>query len=139
MALARITYKWGDAVAEVKADSSVSLGVSFKWEGGKAPATFTRAKLQVVEPFHKDTTRPALPVENVNFKRDPGLDAGDAWWIADVLSLFNVEARSRGIITRTASPDFSFRTTPPDYSQPELITPESSGSTMETVPTQPEG
>ena len=133
MALGRITYKWGDSVAEVKADSSVALGVSFKW-AGKAPATFMRAKLQVVEPFHKDTTRPALPVDRLKFKRDPGLDAGDAWWIADVLSLFNVEARSRGIITRTASPDFSFRTTPPDYSQPELIPPESSGSTMDQVP-----
>lgn len=133
MALGRITYKWGDSLAEVKADSSISLGVSFKWDG-RAPATFTRAKLQVVEPLHRDSTRPALPVERLTFKRDPGLDAGDAWWIADVLSLFNVEARSRGIITRTASPDFSFRTTPPDYSQPELIPPESSGSTMDQVP-----
>ncbi len=123
MALGRINYKWGDNVAEVRADASTVLGVSFKWDG-RAPATFTRAKLQEIEPLFRDTTRPRLEVDRVTYKREVSeADAGDAWWIADVLSLFNVEARSRGIITRTASPDFSFRTTPPDYSQPELVPP----------------
>ncbi len=123
MALGTIRYKWGDSVAEVVPDVSKVLGVSFKWQG-KTPATFTRARLQETEPTFRDTTRPRLSSERVTYKREISeADAGDAWWIADVLSLFNVEARSRGIITRTSSPDFSFRTTPPDYSQPELVAP----------------
>jgi len=123
MALGTIRYKWGDSVAEVVPDASKVLGVSFKWQG-KTPATFTRAKLQEVEPLFRDTTRPRIDHSRVTYKQEiSDADAGDAWWIADVLSLFNVEARSRGIITRTSSPDFSFRTTPPDYSQPELVPP----------------
>ena len=123
MALGTIRYKWGDSVAEVVPNVSTVLGVSFKWQG-KTPATFTRARLQEVEPLFRDTTRPQLDSDRVTYKREISeADAGDAWWIADVLSLFNIEARSRGIITRTASPDFSFRTTPLDDAQPELIAP----------------
>ena len=123
MALGKITYKWGESRAEVVQDQTTRLGVRFRWEG-KTPATFTRARLQRVEPQHRDVTRPRLPSTRITYKREiTDEDAGDAYWIADILSLFNVEARERGIITRTASPDFSFRTTPPDYSLPELHEP----------------
>ena len=111
----------GDAVADVVQDPTRSLGIKFNWRG-KTPATFTRARLQVVEDEHRDSTRPYLSERRVTLKKDLNSDdAGDAHVIADVLSLFNVEARTRGIITRTASPDFSFRTTPPDYTVPELL------------------
>lgn len=133
MALGRIVYKWGEAVAEVVADSDNLLGIRFVWEG-KTPATFTQARLQEVEPLFRDPTRGRLPNSRINYKREvEQMDAGDAYWIADILSLFNVAARQRNIITRTQSPDFSFRTTPPNYAEPEVIFED--GESAETVPT----
>lgn len=120
MALGEVKYKWGDAVATITLSARERLGVAFKWEG-KTPATFTRARMQAVEPLWKDSTLPLLTTDRVKFKhRIEAEDASQANWIANVLNLFNVAARQRGIITRTASPDFSFRTTPPDYSVPEV-------------------
>lgn len=133
MALGTITYKWGDAVATVEQDAETLTGLRFRWQG-KTPATFTRARVEEVEPEFRDPTRPKLPDDRINYKRElEPVDAGDAYWIADVLSLFNVAARAAGIITRTQSPDFSFRTTPPKYAQPEIIFPESDSA--EQVPT----
>jgi hypothetical protein len=123
MALGEVKYKWGDATAVVTLSDNERLGVAFKWDG-KIPATFTRARMQSVEPLWKDPTLPELPGNRLTFKH--AIDAEDSSqsnWIANILNLFNVAARQRGIITRTASPDFSFRTTPPDYSVPEVQAP----------------
>lgn len=134
MALGTITYKWGDSVATVEQDAENLLGIRFRWQG-KTPATFTRARMQEVEPEFRTATRPRLPEDRFTLKRELDLDdTGDAYWIADILSLFNIAARARGIITRTASPDFSFRTTPPDYSLPEVVFPNSSERQNEQIP-----
>lgn len=123
MALGEVKYKWGDATAVVTLSDFERLGVAFKFDG-KIPATFTRARMQAVEPLWKDPTLPRLPTDRVKFKHTiEAEDASQSNWIANILNLFNVAARQRGIITRTASPDFSFRTTPPDYSVPEVQAP----------------